>query len=200
MDHNCSRRCRYPGFGKHCQGNCLCNTEYCYFRMGCANSIENSTHYNGKNISSRPGTFFKSTNKITLVAIIASAFLLFLILTKILLIRRKTKHTAAQADYSATLEENDLYNAVDEFPTGVGSQNCAVEDVNPTNKDLRKMDYKNPTGLERNIEKKKIEILKKKSEVTNIREAENVYTLTFASFGSEMMRNSVHDYSPLQYS
>ncbi|XP_062613787.1 uncharacterized protein LOC134275522 [Saccostrea cucullata] len=201
IGQDCKIMCRYPGYGEQCQQECDCNAEYCNFRIGCINSIENSTNYNEENLSSGSVTVTERTTIITVVTIIVLAliFPLFLFFSKLLLIRRKTRRTAAQADTSASFEENNLHNVVDEFPLGVGPQNHAMEDVNPINEDLQMIEDENPTRFERNMEKKKTNTLKKNAEVTNIRETENIYTLAFASFGSVMMKMSVHDYSPLQF-
>ncbi|XP_062622036.1 uncharacterized protein LOC134283541 [Saccostrea cucullata] len=200
MGPNCSRTCRYPGFGKQCQQGCNCTAEYCDFRSGCLNmSIENATNVKEKYLSTYSGISVIGSISIITIISIATAFLffLFLILTRILILHLKNKNTLAQTNAAAAV----LVENVDvEIPPGLPAQTQTWADVQPFTIDLHTTDNKIGNCGGRNSEENTTEVLGKDFEEAITRNGDNVYMFTFASFGSEMMGNSVHGYSTLQNS
>ncbi|XP_062571070.1 uncharacterized protein LOC134233090 [Saccostrea cucullata] len=106
---NCLRRCRYPGYGEQCQGECLCTTEYCDYRSGCVNIIENKTYIRAWDFSRKTGSRISISMFIKIFIIITAGiiFLFLLILTRMMIIHRKTKNTLTKANISNTIEGND---------------------------------------------------------------------------------------------
>ncbi|XP_062586985.1 uncharacterized protein LOC134248585 isoform X2 [Saccostrea cucullata] len=204
MGQNCSRPCRYPGFGKQCQEECSCRAENCDFRNGCFNnSVVNATNLKKKNLSSYfkisiMGSIFIIT---TIVIAIAFVFFLFLILTRILILHLKNKNTLSEPNAAATvLVEKDWYNMDVQCSSDLPAQILTKVDGRPFIEDMHTTDNKIGNCGERNSEKKTTDVLGNDFDNTDTRDGDNVYMFTFASFGSEMMGNSVHAYSTLQNS
>ncbi|XP_062587754.1 uncharacterized protein LOC134249417 isoform X1 [Saccostrea cucullata] len=204
MGLNCSITCRYPGFGKQCQEGCKCNAEYCDFRSGCFNmSIENATNLKVKKLSSYSGISVMGSISIITIIIIAKTFVffLFLILTRILILHLKNKNNPSQTNVAASvLVENDWHNMDVKCPSGLPAKILTKADGQPFIEDLHTTDKQIGNCGERNSEKKTTDVLGNDFDNTDTRDGDNVYMFTFASFGSEMIGNSVHAYSTLQNS